>query len=108
MMKLFRVEGGTASFGPGSLLALDAAQLCARAAYVEVVEAPGEGQPSPVDRHVVRVAVMQQFKAGEVLGVEVPLLKYLADRLVLVGAAGAGMEDDPSASPPVPPKPRRR
>lgn len=81
-MQIIMVAGGTLSVGPGARLLLSPAQASDRGAYLEGKKPIGD------DGMVVASArVLQQFKAGEVLGLdEVP-------------KSMAHLVEDPGASP---------
>ena len=71
-MKLYRVAGGIAKFGPGQLLQLDGAQTKRRLHNLEIVDA---------ESGTVRALSSIEFKVGEVIGVP-SLDKYLVEILV--------------------------
>ncbi len=116
-MHLYRVFGGPVSFASGEVVSLDDRQFALREAFVETL-APRplaeDGKPVPpvkdeAGRVPVRILEPQQFKAGEVVGIDGVLTRYLVDHVVsateapelVSGEAG----DKPAHAAPVAKKP---
>lgn len=81
-MDLYRIVAGPIQLGPGEVVSLDQQQHQARRHRVRVIETVG-------DRVICACSDLQDFRAGEVIGLPA-LLKRLVESLEAVGKAEDG------------------
>lgn len=97
-MKTYRVEGGTALFGPGAVLGLTEKQAVPRALRIDRMGKEGE-------LIVCRTREAIEFKAGEEIALVAAPDKGMAERLVPVGHEDGMPRREPDPAPKAVPAP---